>query len=43
MRLRMISEDKISDPTPEMVAFFEKRTKEHIDRVGKLLIDLGSS
>lgn len=32
----MIAEDKTS-PTEEMVKFFEKRTKEHIDRVRKYL------
>lgn len=37
MKLRMITEDKMPQPTEEMIKFFEKRTKEHIDRVGKYL------
>jgi hypothetical protein len=37
MKLRMIAEDKIPDPTPAMVRNYEKRTKMHIDLVGQNL------
>ena len=30
------------EPTPEMVAFYERRTKEHIERVGKCLAVMAS-
>ncbi len=48
MKLFMITEEKEHVPTDAMIKFFEKRTKEHINRVGKYLkilydkTDLGS-
>ena len=33
----------MSEPTPEMVAFFERRTAEHIDRVRKCLYVLAAA
>lgn len=33
----MIAEEKATEPTDKMVAFFEKRTKEHIGLVGKYI------
>ena len=32
-----------SEPTPEMVAFYERRTKEHIDRVRRCLAIMASA
>lgn len=40
MKLSAIFEDNMPKPTQEMVDFFEKRTKEHIDRVSANLADL---
>lgn len=33
----------MSEPTPEMIAFFERRTKEHIERVRKCLAAMASA